>query len=137
MYVPPRLRAPCHHPTRRACNFIVGPADPTSRYAKWHTWPVSTRPDLQFPVAVSTNLANRGQGTVVAVVVSLVSLESLVGRHEIEACALLACSTSFGIFILSDRFAAEGDGDRFSSSAVEFRFLGLVPLECGNGMGII
>lgn len=78
-----------------------------------------------------------GQGTVVAVVVSLVSLESLVGRHEIEACALLACSTSFGIFILSDRFAAEGDGNRFSSSAVEFRFLGLVPLECGNGMGII
>lgn len=136
MYVPPRLRAPCHHPTRRACNFIVGPADPPSRYAKWHTWPVSTRPDLQFPVAVSTNLANRGQGTVVAVVVSLVSLESLVGRHEIEACALLACSTSFGIFILSDRFV-EGDGNRFSSSAVEFRFLGLVPLECGNGMGII
>lgn len=133
MYVPPRLRAPCHHPTRRACNFIVGPADPTSRYAKWHTWPVSTRPDLQFPVAVSTNLANRGQG----IVVSLVSLESLVGRHEIEACALLACSTSFGIFILSDRFAAERDGNRFSSSAVEFRFLGLVPLECGNGMGII
>lgn len=37
--------------------------------------------------------------------------------HEIEARALLAWSTSFRIFILSDRFAAEADGNRFRSLA--------------------